>query len=133
LVAHVDTCTGPDLELPLGRHDFGVRAGDVEASVQASFIVRLDDIAAEGLAGAGAAVVGTLRAGKTTLRPATRPAIEIEQSILLLETKPELVPLIRLRHEKNVVAKIINAWLAISTPSLAHNKGISAQAEGVEV
>ncbi len=50
VVAHRDTLTGPNLELPLRRHDFGVDTADVDASVQARPVMRFYDITCENLA-----------------------------------------------------------------------------------
>lgn len=63
LVAHLDAGAGTDLELPLGRHDFGVGSRDLDASVQAGAVVRFDNVAHDDLSGADAAVVRTLRGG----------------------------------------------------------------------
>ena len=63
LVAHLDAHAGPDLELPLRRHHFGVGAGNLDARVEARAVVRFDDVALHDLAGADAAVVRALGGG----------------------------------------------------------------------
>ena len=51
MVSHVDTLAWADLELPLGRHDFGVDTADVHAGVEAGTVVGLDEITSEDLSG----------------------------------------------------------------------------------
>ena len=63
LVRHVERAERADLELPLAGHDLGVDARDAEAGLEAGVEVRLDDVAAEDLVGADAAVVEALGAG----------------------------------------------------------------------
>ena len=60
------------LELPLGGHDLGVYAGDLDARVVAGLQVGLHDVASDGGAGADRAVVRALGAGEAALRPAWR-------------------------------------------------------------
>ena len=72
IVAHLDALARAHLELPLGRHDFGVGAADLDAGVERGAVVGLDDVAAEDFVGADAAVVGTLRSGEAVLGPAER-------------------------------------------------------------
>ena len=64
LVGDVERAERADLELPLAGHDLGVDAGDAEAGVEARLEVRLDDVTAEDLVGADAAVVEALRGGE---------------------------------------------------------------------
>ena len=64
-----------DLELPLAGHDLGVDAGDRQAGVEAGLGVLLDDLAAEDLVGADAAVVAALRRGEAVRREAERRAV----------------------------------------------------------
>lgn len=68
LVTHCDALARTDLELPLGGHDLGVGAGDVDASVQACLVVCLDDVTLDDLAGTDTAVVGTLGSRETVGR-----------------------------------------------------------------
>jgi hypothetical protein len=51
MVAHGNSLAGPDLELPLRRHDFSVDAADVHAGVETSTVVRLNEVACEDSAG----------------------------------------------------------------------------------
>lgn len=68
LVTHCDALARTDLELPLGRHNLGVGAGDVDASVQACLVVCLDDVTLDDLAGTDTAVVRTLGCRETVGR-----------------------------------------------------------------
>ena len=52
VVAHLNTLTRANLELPLGRHDLGVDTADFDASVQADAVVSLDEITCVDLPGA---------------------------------------------------------------------------------
>ena len=52
MVAHLDPLAGPDLELPLRRHDLGVDATDVHAGIEACTVVGLDEVTGEDLASA---------------------------------------------------------------------------------
>ena len=63
VVADLGHAGRADLELPLAGHHLGVGAGDLEAGVDARLGVLLDDVAAEDLVGADAAVVRALRVG----------------------------------------------------------------------
>src|SRR5262245_59835132 len=45
VVTHGDALTWTNLEFPLGRHDFSIDTSDVDASIQASTIVGLDEVA----------------------------------------------------------------------------------------
>jgi hypothetical protein len=80
VVAHVDALARADLELPLRRHNLGVDARDVDAGVQASTVVRLNDVAGENFPSADTAVVGALGTRETTLRPAVRSAVLYQKS-----------------------------------------------------
>ena len=51
VVTHGDTLTWADLELPLGRHNFGIDARDVDASIETSAVVGFDKITSKDLAG----------------------------------------------------------------------------------
>jgi hypothetical protein len=51
MVTHGDTLTWADLELPLGGHDLCVDTTDVDAGVQTSSVVGLDEITSEDFAG----------------------------------------------------------------------------------
>ena len=70
------TSAGADLELPLAGHHLGVGAGDRQPGVDARLGVLLDDVAADDLVGADAAVVRALRLGEAAaVREAERRAV----------------------------------------------------------
>ena len=50
VVTHGDTLTRADLEFPLGGHDLGVNARNVDACVETSAVMRFDKITSEDLA-----------------------------------------------------------------------------------
>ena len=59
--------------------------------VEAHGVVELADIAADGDAGAGSAVVRPLRPRESALRPPQRPlGLCIKQRVLLLQPKPDI-------------------------------------------
>lgn len=93
----------------------------------------LDDVTAEDTASANTAVVGALGSGEAVLGPAIGPALDVEESVFLLETEPELVGLVCLHDDGSVVAVVIRVRLAISAVGLAHDEDVVAQAEGVGV
>ena len=90
LVGHVERAERADLELPLAGHDLGVDAGDAEAGVEAGVEVRLDDVTAEDLVGADAAVVEALRRREAVRREAERAAV-LEERVLLLDAEQRLL------------------------------------------
>ena len=72
------------LVLPLGRHDLGVDARDVDAGEVAGLQVRLHDVASNGCAGASRAVVWALWAREPALGPAQGPlGCGVQQGVLL--------------------------------------------------
>ena len=52
VVAHLNTLTRANLELPLGRHDLGVDTADLDTSIQTHAVVGLNQITCEDLSGA---------------------------------------------------------------------------------
>ena len=88
---------GADLELPLAGHHLAVGAGDREARGEAGVGVRFDDLAAEDLVGADAAVVRTLRRREAVVRPAERLRA-LEEGVLLLDAEPGVVRGVLLRR-----------------------------------
>ena len=76
--------SGPHLELPLGGHDLRVDARDVDAGKHAGLEVGLHDVAADGCARAGGAIVGALGAWKAVAGPAQGPLGGCVQDAVLL-------------------------------------------------
>eukprot|EP00356_Strombidium_inclinatum_P008052 CAMPEP_0170486484 /NCGR_PEP_ID=MMETSP0208-20121228/5491_1 /TAXON_ID=197538 /ORGANISM="Strombidium inclinatum, Strain S3" /LENGTH=400 /DNA_ID=CAMNT_0010760441 /DNA_START=89 /DNA_END=1291 /DNA_ORIENTATION=+ len=92
VVTLLDTRAGPNLELPLARHDLGVGTGNLDAGIQASFVVSIGNGPSEGNVTADRAVVGALVAGVARSRPAIRAGLEavvlLKHGVLLLNTEP---------------------------------------------
>lgn len=91
----------------------------------------LDDITAVDLAGTNTAVVGTLGTGETTTGPAVGPAVSAEQSVLLLQTEPELLLGVGLHQAGSLVTEIELVGTAIGIPGLAEDEDVVTLAEGV--
>lgn len=153
LVTHCNTLARTDLELPLGGHDLGVGAGDVDTSVQACLVVRLDDVTLDDLAGTDTAVVRALRSGETVgglwktrkahlvsiapfdlqnegptwgTYPAEWPVVEVEQGVLLLETEPGLVGGVLLHQLGSLVSVVELVGCAIGHPALGQDENVVA-------
>ena len=60
LVSHSDTLARPDLELPLGRHDFCVDTADPDASIEAGTVVGLNQVTCDDLPSACLLIEGTI-------------------------------------------------------------------------
>ena len=120
-----------DLELPLGWHDLGVGAGDLDASEQASLEVSLDDISAHNLASTNTAVVWALWTWETTYWPAVRLVVHSEKSVLLLETEPGLVLLVGFHQLSSLMAVVELVWGSIGVPALGENQDVWGTAEWI--
>jgi hypothetical protein len=66
VVTHLNALTRADLELPLGGHDLGVGARDLDTGVKAAPVVCLDDVTLDNLASADTTVVWALRSGESS-------------------------------------------------------------------
>ena len=117
--------------LPLCGHDLGVGARDVDTGVEAGHVVSLDEITAEDLTSADTTVVWALGSGESVLGPAIRPAIDIEEGVLLLETEPKAFASVGLHQEGSVVTEVEGVGLAIRHPGLAHDEDVGLAAEWV--
>ena len=65
----MNTFTWSDLELPLGGHDLGVGSRDLNAGVEASSVVSLNNIATVDIVVSNSTVVRSLRSWVTLLWP----------------------------------------------------------------
>lgn len=78
LITHLDSLAGADLEFPLGGHNLGVGAGDLNAGVQACLIMGVNDVTAHNPASTDTTVVRALRSRETVLRPSVGSVLHIE-------------------------------------------------------
>ena len=130
LVRDVERAQRADLELPLAGHDLGVDAGDADAGLDAGVHVRLDDLTAEDLVGADAAVVEALRGGVAAEREAERATV-LEEVVLLLDAEQRLLvcELLRDRHELGAVVGDVRRHVDVE--HLAHDELVVAAADRV--
>lgn len=131
VVTHLDAGAGADLELPLGGHDLGVGARDLDAGVQTALVVGLDDVALDDLAGTDTTVVWALRGGETVLGPAEGTVVKVEKGVLLLQTEPGLVLGVGLHQLCALVAVVELVGGAIGVDAFRENEDVLASAEGV--
>jgi len=117
----LNTVARADLVLPLGGHNLGVGAGDLDAGVQAALVVSLDDVTLDNLASADTAVVRALRSRETVLGPAVGTVVHIEKGVLLLETEPRLVRGMSFHKLGALVAVVVLVGGAIVVPALGKN------------
>lgn len=121
LITHLNTLAGTNLEFPLGGHNLSIGTGDVDAGIQASLVMRINDVTAHNPAGANTAVVRTLRSRETILRPAIGPVLHVEESVLLLKTKPGLVLGVSLHQLGALMTVVELVGGAIGIPALGEN------------
>jgi hypothetical protein len=121
-----------NLVLPLRGHNFSVDARNINACVKTRFVMSLDNIPAEDLAGANTTVIWALWAGITSsCWPAVGPVIRPEEGIFLLKTEPDFVFGIRLHQAGSFMAVVEFVGCSIWIPRLAQNQDVFAQAERV--
>lgn len=131
VVTHLDAVARADLELPLGGHDLGVGARDLDAGVQAALVVGLDNVTLNNLASADTAVVGTLGSGETVSGPTVGPVVDIEESVLLLETKPGHLVGMSLHQLGGFMSVVELVGGAIGVPALGEDENVGATTERV--
>lgn len=76
-------------------------------------------------------VGGNVRSRVTTIGPAEGAAVEVEESVLLLETEPGLVVGIGLHHLVALMAVVVLVGGAIGIPALSQDDDVGGAAEGV--
>lgn len=91
----------------------------------------LNDVTAVDLAGTDTAVVRALGTGETALGPAVGPAVGVEESVLLLETEPEVLVGMSLHQTGSLVTVVELVGRAIRVPGLAEDEDVVTLAEGV--
>ena len=133
LVTHCDTLARTDLVLPLGGHDLGVGTRDVDSGVETGLVVGLNDVTHNNLASTNTTVVRTLGGRETALGPAERSVIKVEESVLLLETKPRLVLGVSLHHLLALMTEVELVGGAIGVPALGENDDVGGTTEGIRV
>ncbi len=89
LIADLGGVQRPDLEFPLAGHDLGVDPGDLESGLQAGIEMRLDDLTAEDLIRADAAVVAALGRREAAVRKPEGPRAA-EERVFLLDAEPRV-------------------------------------------
>lgn len=115
----------------MARHNLSVDTRNTDAGIQASFVVRLNDISAVDPACPYTTIVRTLRTWEPALGPAVRPTIRAQQSVFLLKTEPEVMFGVRVHQSRGLMAVVELVWASIRIPGLAKNEDVVAAAEGV--
>jgi len=133
LVSHGDTLAGPDLELPLRRHDFCVDTTDPDTSMEAGTVVGLNQVTSDDITGAGTTVVRSLRARETALGPAERPIVKVEEGVLLLKAEPGNVLLCQLHGLGRIMTEICLIGSAVAVVGGSENENVVTTAERVLV
>ena len=131
MVTHLNAVTWADLELPLSWHDLGVGTGDLDAGVQASLIVSLNDVTAKDLSSADTAVVWTLWSWVAVHWPSVWTVRHVEESVLLLETEPWLLGLMSLHELGSLIAVVELVWSSVRIPALAENENVWVTTEWI--
>lgn len=91
----------------------------------------LDDISAEDLTGTNTTVVWALGTGETTNGPAIWSVVHVEQGVLLLETEPWLLVLVRLHELVGLVAVVVLVGGSIGIPAFTDDEDVGGFAERV--
>ena len=127
----LNTLTGAHLVFPLRRHDLSIGTSDVHTSIHAGFVMSFDNITTERPSSPDPAVVRTLSTWESVLGPAVWTVIDTEESILLLETKPEFVMLICFHQAGGIVTVVEFVGAPIWIPCLAHDDDVGFQTERI--
>jgi hypothetical protein len=78
LITHLNSLARSNLELPLGGHDLGVGARDLNACVKTGSVVSFDNVSTVDVVGADSAVVRSLGSWVSLLGPSVWVTINIE-------------------------------------------------------
>jgi len=133
MIAHLDSLTGTNLELPLRGHDFSVDSADLDSAVQACLVVCLDDISGVDFAGSDTAVVWTLWTGKSTCGPSVRSIEGIEEGVFLFETEPRIM-FLELLHQFVAFGAVVEfVGGTVGVEAFCENKDVVPTSEGVRV
>lgn len=154
MVAHLNTETGANLELPLSRHDLGIGAGDLDTSIKTlqkwsawlssqpisrllanaySLVVCVHDVTLDHLSGAHTAVVRSLGRGVTILGPAVWVVVQVQEGVLLLQSEPGLLFGMCLHQLGRIVAVVELVRRPVGIEALAEDENVVTAdcAEGV--
>lgn len=115
------------------RHHLGVGSRELHAGVETGPVVGLDDLAADYFVSADAAVVRALRTRETVLRPAKRSTVEVQESVLLLDTEPRLLILDGLHRLVRPVPLVRFRWRLVAVVRVAEHELVVAATEGIVV
>mmetsp|Transcript_227 Transcript_227/g.1781 ORF Transcript_227/g.1781 Transcript_227/m.1781 type:complete len:387 (-) Transcript_227:27-1187(-) len=90
MVTHFDAQAWSNLVFPLSRHNFCIDAANFHASIEASLVVGLDDVAPNRNACSSAAVIRSLRTREPVFGPAQWPlCLAVKECVFLLNSKPD--------------------------------------------
>ena len=99
-----------NLILPLAGHDLVVGAGDLDAGKEASFVVSIHDSSTVADVGTNRAVVGSLRARETRLRPSEglhgELVLDLKERVLLFNPKPGLLKHTSLENLLSIISEV---------------------------
>lgn len=121
------------LELPLRGHHLGVGPREFYAGVEAGPVVGFDDFTTDHFVGADAAIIRTLWAREAVLWPTERPAVEVQKSILLLDTEPRFLILDSLHRLVRAIPLVRLRWRLIAVVSVAEHELVVTATEGIVV
>jgi len=133
VVTHGDALAGTNLELPLSGHDFGIGAGNVDSSIEASLVVSLDNVTAVNLVGSDSAVVGSLGSWETILGPSEGVHVLVQEGVLLLNSEPGFLVL-GLFHDLIAALSVVRLRrLLVILVGFTKHQFVVAQPEGILV
>jgi hypothetical protein len=133
LVAHRDTRAGTNLVLPLRGHDLSVNTRDLNASVETSLVVSLDNVTAVNLTVTDTAVVRALGRGEATSGPAVGVSKVIKKGVLLLNAKPNISIGVSI-HELGALVSVVRAiGGTIRVVALSKNNNVVTESERIGV
>lgn len=127
------TCEKTDLELPLGRHDFGVGTSDVDTGEDAGPVMSLDDFTSDDFVSSNTAVIRTLGPGETIFRPSQGPPIKVKESVFLLDTEPRFVALNSFQRFVGTEALVRLAWGLVAGVSVTKDQLVVPTSERIFV
>ena len=93
----------------------------------------LDNIPTKHLSSTHTAIVRSLWRRETVRWPAVWPSTELEKSVFLLKTKPELVLSVGGHQLVGISTEVVRIRLAIGHPGLTHDENVVAETEGVGI